>query len=112
MPQPPPDEVSEGMDAISPRLSALLGNGSAYEDIVLRLARALLRPGDLALDAGAGRGRDSFAMARLVGAEGRVIAFEPIPWLAERLALEAERRQLPQLGVQQVALADRTGEAA
>src|SRR4051812_36984999 len=99
------------MDQNDPGLAPLFGKGDAYEDIILGLSRAFLRPGDLALDGGAGRGRNPFAMARLVGAEGRVVACEPIPWLADRLGLEAERRQAPQIEVQRLALADRAGEA-
>ena len=99
------------MDQSSPIPGSLLGNADAYEDIILRLGRSLLQPGDLALDGGAGRGRNSFAMASAVGSEGRVLACEPIGWLAERLGHEAERRHLPQLAVQPVALAAAAGEA-
>ncbi|WP_431269568.1 FkbM family methyltransferase [Dankookia sp. P2] len=99
------------MEPLSPNLAALLGHAEAYEDIILRLSRSLLEPGDIAIDGGAGRGRNSFAMAAAVGAEGRVLACEPIAWLAERLGIEAERRSLPQLAVRAVALAAAPGEA-
>ncbi|TDH60864.1 class I SAM-dependent methyltransferase [Dankookia rubra] len=98
------------MDQISPDPAALLGNADAYEDIILRLGRSLLQPGDLAIDGGAGRGRNSLAMAAAVGAEGRVLACEPIGWLAERLERDAGLRQLPQLAVHAAALADTAGE--
>ncbi|MFC7474979.1 FkbM family methyltransferase [Dankookia sp. GCM10030260] len=98
------------MDQTIPGLSSILGNAEAYEDIILRLSRAVLQPGDLALDGGAGRGRDSLAMAQRVGSAGRVLACEPIGWLAERLERDARLRQLPQLKVHAVALADRAGE--
>lgn len=106
------DGASEGMQQTSSDLAALLGHAAAYEDIIRRLCRALLHPGDLALDGGAGRGRDAFAMARQVGPEGRVLACEPIGWLAERLRLQAERRALPQLDVRPLALAETSGEAS
>lgn len=99
------------MDQSNPALSALLDNGDAYEDIIARLYRRLLRPGDLAVDGGSGRGRDAFSMAGLVGGSGRVIACEPIPWLAERLRLDRGRRGLAQVAVHRVALAARSGEA-
>ncbi|MCB4821640.1 FkbM family methyltransferase [Roseicella aerolata] len=99
------------MDQLPPGVSALLGHGDAYEEIIARLARALLRPGDLALDGGAGRGRDSFALADLVGAAGRVIACEPIPWLSEQLRLDRQRRGLPQVAIHRVALAEQAGTA-
>src|SRR3954469_19941744 len=98
--------MSESMDQISPNLAPVLGNAGAYEDIILRLGRALLQPGDLAIDAGAGRGRNTFSMADAVGAEGRALAGEPIGWLAERLGLDAGLRQLPQVSVHAAALAD------
>jgi FkbM family methyltransferase len=41
------------------------------------LFRALLRPGDVALDVGANVGAHTVAVAGLVGPRGRVIAFEP-----------------------------------
>lgn len=98
------------MDQISPSLAAGLASAEAYEDIILRLSRSLLQQGDLALDAGAGRGRNAFVMAGQVGSAGRVLACEPIGWLAERLRVEAGLRQMPQLAVQPVALAETVGD--
>ncbi len=43
----------------------------------LRLLDLWLRPGDVAVDAGANLGTHTVAMARRVGPEGRVLAFEP-----------------------------------
>ena len=39
----------------------------------------VLRPGELAVDLTAGRGRDTLAMARVVGSEGQVVAFDLQP---------------------------------
>lgn len=44
---------------------------------VMRFLRSWLRPGGVALDVGANIGTYAIPLARLVGARGRVIAFEP-----------------------------------
>ena len=52
-----------------------------------------LRPGDTALDVGANVGHYAARMSRLVGAAGRVIAFEPVP--ATFAALTANSKAFP-----------------
>lgn len=52
------------------------------DDFVLRAALALVRPGDVVWDVGANVGLFAFAAAGLSGAEGRVLAIEPDPWLS------------------------------
>lgn len=52
-----------------------------------------LRPGDTALDVGANVGHYACRMSRLVGAAGRVIAFEPVP--ATFAALAANGKAFP-----------------
>lgn len=59
-----------------------------------RLLAGLLKPGDTALDVGCGMGFFSIAMARMVGAEGRVIAVD----LQERM-LETLRARAARAGV-------------
>jgi FkbM family methyltransferase len=53
--------------------------------VVERAYRAILRPGDASLDAGAHLGRHTLPMADIVGSTGVVYAFEPEPTLAQRL---------------------------
>jgi len=48
-----------------------------YSEIELRGLLQLLRPGDVAIEAGANIGSHSIALARRVGPEGRLFAFEP-----------------------------------
>lgn len=50
------------------------------------LAETLLSEGDWALDVGANIGQYTLHFSRLVGASGRVIAFEPVPATFELLA--------------------------
>jgi FkbM family methyltransferase len=52
-----------------------------------------LRPGDTALDVGANVGHYACRMSQLVGAGGRVIAFEPVP--ATFAALAANSKHFP-----------------
>lgn len=54
----------------------------AWEPDEMRVFRRLLRPGDLALDLGAHLGVYALSAAEVVGAAGRVHAFEPNPRLA------------------------------
>lgn len=58
------------------------------EQVHLKL-NAVLRPGDTALDATAGNGHDTLAMAELVGPSGRVIAID-----LQSPAIEATRARL------------------
>jgi FkbM family methyltransferase len=48
-----------------------------YSEGEIDLFRQLLRPGDVAVDVGANIGALTIGIARLVGAEGAVLAFEP-----------------------------------
>ena len=57
-----------------------------YEPELARAIRDALRPGDVFLDVGANIGFFSALAARLVGDTGRVVAFEPHPQAAARLA--------------------------
>jgi FkbM family methyltransferase len=55
-----------------------------YAEAQVDVFRQLLRPGDLAVDAGANVGAHTLAIAHLVGPEGIVLAFEP-----QRLVFQA-----------------------
>lgn len=94
-----------------PRLFALQDSHNVFEHIVAGLYRAVLRPGDLAVDGGANEGFHAFPMAELVGPSGLVLAFEPIAWRAVTLERWAGERGLPQLRVHALALAESDGEA-
>ncbi|MBW3655697.1 MAG: FkbM family methyltransferase [Gemmatimonadetes bacterium] len=99
------------MDLDIPRLFALQDRDNIFEAIVADLYRAVLRPGDLAVDGGANEGFHAFPLAELVGPSGRVLAFEPIEWRTGAMARAALDRGLPQLRVFPQALAERNGAA-
>lgn len=94
------------------RLFALQDRGQIFEDLIAGLAAATLRPGDLAIDGGANHGYHTWPFALSAGAQGRVLAVEPIPALAGKLRLAALARGLAQVEVVEAALADRGGTAA
>lgn len=45
-------------------------------DIIHRILREHIRPGDICIDATAGRGKDTLFLSQLVGASGQVTAFD------------------------------------
>jgi len=55
-----------------------IASGS-WEPVETTFIKSIVRPGDCVLDVGANLGWYTVVMARLVGAEGRVVAFEPDP---------------------------------
>jgi FkbM family methyltransferase len=72
--------------------------------------RRALKPGDLAVDAGAHKGAFTYWMARAVGATGRVLAFEPQPELATRLVGTVNDLGLSQVTVENAGLSARPGK--
>lgn len=71
----------------------------------------LCRPGDCVLDIGANVGDWTLAMALRVGPGGRVLAFEPVPYLAETIAKTSRINRQDQVEVHNLALSDADGTA-
>lgn len=65
--------------------------------------------GDLVFDIGAHCGVSTYHMSKLVGPEGRVIAFEPDPGNLELLKRNVARHGLGNVSVQQAAIAGQAG---
>lgn len=65
----------------------LLGS---FEPKTQTACKKLVEPGDIAIDIGANRGAHTLALARAVGVEGRVIAFEPTLPAFSRLSIALE----------------------
>lgn len=78
-------------------------------EVTPRIVKALIRPGDTVLDIGAHRGEFTAPLGALVGASGRVHAFEPDP--DGRLDLDSIKKALPQVEVHPIALSDGSGSA-
>jgi len=71
----------------------------------------LCRPGDCVLDIGANVGDWTLPMALRVGRQGRVIAFEPVPYLAETVAKTARVNRHDWVEVLPLALGSTDGTA-
>lgn len=82
-----------------------------YESMLERFYRAFLRPGDVCIDVGAHEGRHLFPMLECIGARGRAVAFEPIPWLAEKLAKRLAHDGVDNVVVHSIALSDQQGRS-
>lgn len=76
---------------------------------ITRLCLQLLQPGDTALDLGANCGVEALAMAKAVGASGRVVSCEPNPTCAAAVRRSAAINDFRQLEVREVAVTDRSG---
>ena len=77
----------------------------------LPLVESLCQPGDCVLDIGANVGDWTLAMASRVGDRGRVLAFEPVPYLAETVRKTARINRMPWVEVLPVALSASDGTA-
>ncbi len=76
------------------------------------IAEALLRtvlPGDVVYDIGANVGYWTLVAARLTGPEGRVVAFEPVPWCADAVAANIALNELGYAEIRAVAVSDTSG---
>lgn len=82
-----------------------------YNRDIIALLDKVLRNGMLFIDVGANVGEISLAAANRVGECGQVIAFEPVPDLADRLSQHVEVNGLKNVRVVRKALSDRSGQA-
>jgi FkbM family methyltransferase len=80
-----------------------------YEPELRSFFRNLLQPGFVAVDVGANIGWHTLLMAQCVGAQGRIIAFEPNPWVRDRLVHHIALNRLQQVEVLPYALSDTAG---
>ncbi len=73
--------VTSGLSKAIGRLPGLhdFGSVSLYEPDVCMTIKQIVKPGWICADVGAHMGLITLLLARLVGADGRVIAFEPFP---------------------------------
>lgn len=74
---------------------------------VLAIAKALCRPGDTIIEIGANTGTETVGLAHIVGPRGRVVAFEPIPQIAEALRHNVRINNFKNVDVFEIALTDR-----
>lgn len=77
-----------------------------YEEAITDVFRALVRPGDVCLDIGANMGWYTTLFQKLVGSNGVVHAFEPVPPTFERLARNVRMNRLQNVRLNDLALGD------
>lgn len=81
-----------------------------YEKTTVKTYNKLILPGDTVLDIGANIGAHTLFFARTVGAQGRVIAFEPTAYayrkLIKNISLNSDLE--PQIRAEQVMLSDQS----
>jgi FkbM family methyltransferase len=82
-----------------------------WEPHVEGYLRAILEPGDTAIDVGANIGYFTTVMAQVVGPAGRVVSFEPVPEIRESLVRAIELNEFPQVDVLEYALGSREDES-
>jgi FkbM family methyltransferase len=82
-----------------------------FETEVRRCIEDHVRPGMTVLDVGANVGYYTVKMATLVGASGRVLAFEPNPSVLAELQFNVELNRLRNVQVFPLALAEQSGKS-
>jgi FkbM family methyltransferase len=112
-PLPQPHAVSAAVDrpavgaAAALALADLQDRTGAFESLIQACYSAELRPGASSVDGGANHGLHTAPMARCVGPDGRVHAFEPLPFAAA--ALRRTFATTPQVTVHEKALTEQPG---
>lgn len=92
-------------------LSSILASSGFYEPHELMVLKRLLQQGDTFIDCGANIGFYTLYGAALVGASGRVLAFEPSAREMQRLSENIALNTLPQIECFSCALSDHEGTA-
>lgn len=100
--------VNRGQRWIAGSATAGCWLGIYEEDHQLAMKR-MVRPGEVAYDVGANVGFYTLALARLVGANGRVYAFEPDARNADLLRQHVLMNRLSNVTIVQAAVGDRPG---
>ncbi|TXM65580.1 FkbM family methyltransferase [Methylobacterium sp. WL12] len=90
------------------KLIQLTGQTINFEMVLTEGYRRFLKPGDVAVDLGAHSGEHLGQIAHLVGENGAVHAFEPIPHLAT--ALRERFRTTPRVHIREAAVSRERGE--
>ncbi len=96
---------------VDPRDSLGLFGGKRFDPDEIDAVRRALKPGDVAVDVGANIGVYTLEMARAVGTQGRVWAFEPDPANAVLLEKNVMRNGYRNVTVIRAAVADFSGRS-
>ena len=92
----------------SDRLTYFLGR---WYDLEMQLfLQQMVSVGDTVVDIGANRGMFALTAAKLVGASGKVVCFEPNPSCCARLSSAVKANSLSRVHLSQMGLSDSAGE--
>ncbi|MGH2919556.1 MAG: FkbM family methyltransferase [Solirubrobacteraceae bacterium] len=81
------------------------------EPAVVEAMVRTVRPGHVFYDIGANLGYFTLVASRMVGPDGRVIAFEPVPWCVDAVAANIALNDLRNAEVRAEAVGERSGHA-
>ncbi|HKB58604.1 MAG TPA: FkbM family methyltransferase [Gallionellaceae bacterium] len=84
---------------------AMYVSGSREPETTRALKR-LCKPGDVVFDIGANVGSHTLPIASYVGSDGKVYAFEPVPWAINRMSRNVELNTFANLVLEPIALSD------
>jgi len=84
---------------------------NCYETVEIKFVKNHLRSGQFTLDIGANIGFFSMLIASVVGAQGRVIAFEPLPFLSNAAEKSRKENKFDHCTVHNTVLAAESGTA-
>ncbi len=84
--------------------------GTLEPEVVEAMVRTV-RPGHVFYDIGANIGYFTLVAARMVGRDGRVVAFEPVPWCADAVATNIALNELANAEVRAEAVGAASGRA-
>lgn len=92
-------------------MTHFIGQSKLPEPEVMHVMRKVVKPGDTVIDAGANIGFFSLFLSRLVGPDGRVHAFESLPYNSTRLHRQISLNGFDNIIVHQEALSSCAGTA-
>lgn len=101
--------IQEHKMFLDPHDSMRLAINEIYEPTETELLKKLIKKGDIVLDIGAHIGYYTLIMAKLVGKEGKVFAFEPEPSNYKILQKNVEINSYHNVVLEKKAAADRNG---
>lgn len=79
-----------------------------FEEDTTRTIKSIVRAGMTVLDIGANIGVHTLPMAKKVGAQGQVIAFEPMAWAQKKLRTNIGLNSFTNIVVEKIALSNKT----
>lgn len=80
------------------------------DSAIIQTLEGYLKPGMVVVDVGANVGLYTVICASLVGKNGKVYAFEPVPWLAQRVEGNVRLNSMPNIEIYDIAVGAKSGK--